>query len=605
MSLLDSASLIVTPNGYSENTIYSVIPSSGAGDFTFTRATTATRVNSSGLVELVPYNLLTYSEQFDNPAWPKVSGGVGSVPVVTANQGTAPNGTLTADRLVLNLNGGTTATDRSWIDRAVTGLPSSGTMSFSIWLKSSNLNTYTVAIQQSSIVGGSPVLITVTPTWQRFDFTGVRNADNSALRLGLIGNFAVSNSADLLIWGAQLNEGGLLDYQFTETRLNIPRLDYSLGGCPNILLEPQRSNLILWSEQFDNAWWGKTSLSITANTTTSPSGVVNADTLDEGSTSSLHRLLGSAVSITLGSNNSFSLYVKKGTMRYFRLAINDISDAGRWIAAQFDLDNQTFTTGAGSTVGSVVSSASIQSVGNGWFRVNVVGSLAVTTSVFPVVFSSDGTAINPIDARGGNSYLGTNKTLFIWGAQLEAGAYQTSYIPTSSASVTRNADIISRNNIFTNGLITASGGTWFVDLRNVRALSRDGISNGILLGSVATNGLSIRNGSGTSFPAIFKYISGGATQILGTISAGTSKLAFKWNGSTADVFLNGIKVVSATAFTPTNMDSISAAIGDVPANINSMMLFPTPLSDSDLQLLTGDSFDSYAAMAAYFNYTLQ
>jgi hypothetical protein len=74
MSLLDTASLIVTPNAYKEGKLYSVIPSDGSGDFTFTRATTATRVNSSGLVELVPYNLLTYSEQFDNAAWVKQNG---------------------------------------------------------------------------------------------------------------------------------------------------------------------------------------------------------------------------------------------------------------------------------------------------------------------------------------------------------------------------------------------------------------------------------------------------------------------------------------------------------------------------------------------------
>ena len=66
MSLLDTASLIVTPNGYKEGKLYSVIPSDGSGDLSVTRATTATRVNSQGLVELVPYNLINYSEQFDN-----------------------------------------------------------------------------------------------------------------------------------------------------------------------------------------------------------------------------------------------------------------------------------------------------------------------------------------------------------------------------------------------------------------------------------------------------------------------------------------------------------------------------------------------------------
>jgi hypothetical protein len=93
MSLLDTASLILTPNAYKEGKLYSVIPSDGSGDFTFTRATTATRVNSAGLVELVPYNLLQRSEEFDNGYWIKRKCNYYSKCT------TAPNGTMTADKL--------------------------------------------------------------------------------------------------------------------------------------------------------------------------------------------------------------------------------------------------------------------------------------------------------------------------------------------------------------------------------------------------------------------------------------------------------------------------------------------------------------------------
>ena len=96
MSLLDTASLLLTPNAYKEGKLYSVIPSDGSGDFTFTRATTATRVNSDGLVELVPYNLLQRSEEFDNVAWNK------SRATITANATTAPDGTITADTFTGN-----------------------------------------------------------------------------------------------------------------------------------------------------------------------------------------------------------------------------------------------------------------------------------------------------------------------------------------------------------------------------------------------------------------------------------------------------------------------------------------------------------------------
>ncbi len=320
------------------------------------------------------------------------------------------------------------------------------------------------------------------------------------------------------------NSSGLIE----TVAAGIARVDWSGSGAPNTLLEPQRTNLALYSEQFDNAWWSKATLSITANTTTSPSGVVNADTLDEGTTSSIHRLLGTVVSVTAGSNNSFSLYVKKGTMRYFRLVINDGNDTSRWIAAQFDLDTQTFTTGSGVGGGGTIVSSSIQSVGNGWFRVNLVGSLTLTGQVFPIIFGSDGTAINAADGRGGGAYSGTNKTLFIWGAQFESGAYPTTYVPTTAATVTRNSDTFVLSNVFTNNMISSAGGTWFVDLRDNQVLIRDTFAAlSLFQTSAVTNSLVFFNHSSGA---------GGRIQISKFIS-GTPTTLYTTTSNTSNIFL--------------------------------------------------------------------
>jgi hypothetical protein len=125
MSLLDTASLIVTPNGYKEGKLFSVIPSDGSGDLSVVRATTATRVNSAGLVELVPYNLLQYSEQFDNAAWTK------SNVTITANDTTAPNGTTTADKIAQTAGG--------YVNGNATG-SGNNTYTFSVYLKAFFLN---------------------------------------------------------------------------------------------------------------------------------------------------------------------------------------------------------------------------------------------------------------------------------------------------------------------------------------------------------------------------------------------------------------------------------------------------------------------------------
>ena len=95
-TLLEQASLVMIPSGYKEDVVYSQIPTDGSGDLTFTRASNGTRINSAGLVEVCPWNLLQYSEDFTNGFWNKAITGSATF-TVTANQTTAPNGTTTAD----------------------------------------------------------------------------------------------------------------------------------------------------------------------------------------------------------------------------------------------------------------------------------------------------------------------------------------------------------------------------------------------------------------------------------------------------------------------------------------------------------------------------
>jgi hypothetical protein len=363
----------------------------------------------------------------------------------------------------------------------------------------------------------------------------------------------------------------------TETRLNIPRLDYSLGSCPNILLEPQRTNLALRSEEFDNVSWVKNASSVTANSAISPSGIQNADTLTADGTLNFHTIIQSG-SATSGVTYTHSIYAKKNTNNFIQLFGTGTIYTTSTIFANFDLNlGVVGSVGAGAT-------ATITSVGNGWYRCTMTATATFTTTggvIIPCLVSS---ATSP---RAEANTLTTS--VFIWGAQLEAGAYQTSYIPTSSASVTRNADVISRGNIFTNGLVTASGGTWFVDLRNNLSRVRDNGSNGLFLSSTSTGSggdtLGFQSTGGAVRMSVFRRISGTFASLF-TLTTDNAKVAIKWNGTTADVFVNGVKVVTATSFTATNLDFLSGLAADVPKNINSMALFPTPLTDTQCIALT-------------------
>jgi len=189
--------------------------------FDFTRASSATRVNKDGLIETVPSgkpridftdntsghlllepsrtNVALYSEEFDNAAWVKLSQGDGSIPIVTTNYAISPDGTMNASRLQCNLNGGNTTNDRSWLYQSTTTI--SGDNSFSLYVKNNSNQEITFTLSNGA---STTVVILPDEKWHRL--STVRSG-NGQPRIGLIGGVGASDTADLLIWGAQLEEG--------------------------------------------------------------------------------------------------------------------------------------------------------------------------------------------------------------------------------------------------------------------------------------------------------------------------------------------------------------------------------------------------------------
>lgn len=357
---------------------------------------------------------------------------------------------------------------------------------------------------------------------------------------------------------------------------NVPRLDYSQGSCPALLLEPQRTNLALYSEQFDNATWGKSNVTVTANSTTAPDGNTTADTISITSNNGYIRLF--PLTFVNSTTYTCSVFVKNNGIsagQTFNFYFNN--NLGSTNAAEakaiIDINAGSVTS---QSVGSGISgvSSSITSLANAWYRVQLTFTLGA---------SSGNTS-----AEIGFIAPTATRTFFAWGAQLEAGAYPTTYIPTTSATATRVADTFSRSNIYTNGLISASGGTWYVELKNNVAYTRDAAGNTISIGDSGTsNAIVIRNSSPSSNLRlqIVKSISASQTTLFTTVTD-TVKIAIKWNGTSADVFVNGVKQVSATAFTTTIMEFLAASGQQVPTFIQAMALYPTPLSDGDCQTLT-------------------
>lgn len=564
MSLLDTASLIVTPNGYKEGKLYSVIPSDGSGDLSVTRATTATRVNSQGLVELVPYNLLTYSKDLSSGYTFNQCSATSSV--------TAPDGTNNAKRIT----NGSTTTD-VYFEQSVTFSPSVYT--WSVYVKQGTAATATIKPVHVGL-GADVSLMTFTFATQTITSsgsitsTGFTNEGNGWFRIycsvtipssvvSLRGRFGNPNTPNVYNdWAyPQLVEGSVAkDYQKTETRLNIPRLDYSNGTCPSILVEPQRTNLVTWSSSFDNSSWGKTNMVIVANATTAPDGTNTA----EKATSSLYPSTSIFKSqILTATNHTFSCYVKADTLSSFRL---DLVTAGFALGSNciYNLTTQSTTiTNYGATTGST---ATITSVGNGWYRCSLT---VLTTAV--TYFAQ--------------LYPAGNGSIYVWGAQLEVGSYATSYIPTTSASVTRNADRISKTGI--SSLFGTNQGTFFCDfvVPNTDSLSNqyifdlsDGVNstiNRLAFYKTTSNSYQLFTNTGTNF----------------SINVNTrNKVAIVWNGSNVKIFANGSQLSSIT-YANTNPTQINLGtrftggeVGDV--YYNSTSLWKTALTDTQLAQLT-------------------
>lgn len=151
------------------------------------------------LLEASATNLLRHSSDYTNAVWTKNFGGVGTTPVVTSAYGTAPDGTTTAQRVQLALNGGGSIDDYASISQSVTTV-AGNTYTESVWLKTADASTKVV---QLSFNGDVTQLLTVTGTWKRFSITGTALDTNRGFRLALRGTTGTSDSADLLMWGAQ------------------------------------------------------------------------------------------------------------------------------------------------------------------------------------------------------------------------------------------------------------------------------------------------------------------------------------------------------------------------------------------------------------------
>jgi len=350
----------------------------------------------------------------------------------------------------------------------------------------------------------------------------------------------------------RVNSAGLIE----SVANNVPRLDYSNGTCPSILVEPQRTNYMPYSQNISLWYSPADGVTLTSNTTdtVSPDGTNNASKIAivSGNKRSYD------VTNSVAGVGTFSAYVKAGTSTSITLFTSSGS-----INIGYNLSTLAITTSSGT--------GTITSVGNGWYRITATNTLGAS-EVLQVLYT--GTA---------------GQTIYIWGFQVEASSYVTSYIFTNGAAVTRNADVLTRAG-FGNA---STSGTLFFDFYAEKIESPNGqyilqLFAGSSIGNASfsdANGLSII-GNGTAI----QIFNNGYTQQVQTLTptAGQRvKLAIRYNGTNVSSAINGTlsNVFADTAVGVKNALRINNGENGTQA-FNVVCFFPSYLTDSELASLT-------------------
>ena len=379
----------------------------------------------------------------------------------------------------------------------------------------------------------------------------------------------------------RVNSSGLIE----SSAINVPRLDYTGSSCPSLLVEPQRTNIILRSQELDNAIWTKSSGTMTANATVSPDGTTTAEEWSPIAGAGFHDFY---QAFTGGAITTSSIYVKKNTAQFVYLSLNQQATGTDWATGVYDLDNLTTSTFQSGGVTSPI--ATIQNVGNGWRRITLTASTTAT-----LLYSTYGIAnsLSPTFSARGRIGFETTATFYAWGAQSESGANATSYIPTTTASVTRNADFISKTGI--SSLIGQTEGTLYanINFKNWEASNRvlaigDGTTNNrivILEGSVANT---------------FRFLitTGGVLQsdiLSSSFPIGNYKIAAAYKNNDVALYINGSQIGTDNLATIPVCSNLYLGIPEysgIPTafflndSIKSAALWKTRLSNTELASLT-------------------
>jgi hypothetical protein len=547
-------------------------------------------------------NLQGYSQEFDDAAWLK------SNSTVTANVTAAPDGSLTADKLSED-----TATIGHYLGPATTIVGVLGQVStFSCYAKAAERTflqliftgvapgsgNYIAGFDLSAGSAGTPSsgatssIVNLGNGWFRCSMTAtVQTAANIGRQIRISQNssstpssYTGDGTSGIYIWGAQFSDSASLDpYVYnpaaapSNTAYYGPRFDYDpvTLAAKGLLIEEQRTNLALNS---GDALSGGTGGVVVANQITAPDGSL-ADFFREDTSNGEHYAGDRTATVTAGTLYTWAFYAKLGLTGGARRVCVRTGLQGP-ANVIFDLE-----TGSSTVLAPVVSSG-ISSAGNGWWRCWIVYTPTGTgTALFRQQLANGVSTVYTGDGTSG---------LFFWGAQLEVGAFPTSYIPTTTAAATRAADVLSVTGANFSNWYNPVEGTMFAEFgpyANGGASKNFGIAH---IDDGTSNNM-IRLFAGSTVSPVFAvtastvtqaYLSTGAlaptsvSKIAGAYKA--DDFARSFNGTVAATDLLG----TVPAANRLLIGSGFVGVNELNGHIRSFKYYPTRLSNGQLQTLT-------------------
>lgn len=372
----------------------------------------------------------------------------------------------------------------------------------------------------------------------------------------------------------RVNSSGLIE----SVLANKPRLDYLGSTCPKLLLEPSKTNLILQSQDISSVLWTKGGTNtIVSNSAVAPDGTTTADSIQSANASTYNNITQNN-SVSANSTYTFSVFVKKETTRtnFCGVSLYFIGGTGKIASVAF---NEVAGTATNLTDSNITPIIKVDDYGTYW-RYNVTatdtGSNTILIAYFYPTISVNGTSGN----------LGTGSARTIWGLQLEAGAYATSYIPTTTASVTRNGDTATKTSA--TALIGQTEGTLFFDI-DYKGNAED--SYRLVLSDNSYNNFIYPSINGSKLLSISLW-SGGVNQgeLTKSLTIGRHKIAFGYKLNNVVLYVDGQLASTDTSSTmPASLTQMTIGGGLFGTSFglyNSVALWKTRLTNAELATLS-------------------